>query len=698
MKKSNIYIAGLAVAILLPSLSFSQIDRSIRPKAGKAPEINIKDSEVFTTKNGITVILSENHKLPRVSFSLSMGSDPRLEGPLAGLGSITGSLIMSGTDNRTKDQLDKETDYIGASLGASSSSVYMSCLTKHMDKGLDLMSDVLMYANFPQDEVDRIIKQNESGLISAKSDPSTMASNAESVANFPDRHPYGEIMTEESLAKINRNAIVAYYKSNFTPKGSYLVVVGDIDRITTEKVVDQYFGKWNGSDEFKQEYGTGTFNDGNRVIFIKKQGAVQSVINISFPMDIEPGHPDYIKLKVLNGILGSSGFGARLMQNLREDKAYTYGCYSRVNVNNNGSWFTAGGNFRNEVTDSAITEILFEIQRITDEYVTDEELELTKASMNGSFSRSLESPSTIARLALSIIRNDLPKDYYQTYLKKLEAITKDDVLEIAQKYFLPKKCNIVIVGSEEVLDKLEKFDADGEIEKLDAFGREVQDLKPTNASVEYVFNSYIASISPNYGGPKLLKKLKKIKSKSEVIEYSNSQFPGAITSTNVWISPNQNGTKMEMSGMTLQKQYFDGSTGGSSSMRGSEDMTQEEIDAALKSEGLFPELFYAKTGMECDMQGIETRNGIDYYLIKLNDGNSEIYEYYDVKTCLKVERKEIRSRDGETMESIINYGDYQEVDGFLFPMKQDISFGGMTLSGEVKEIKLNAKVNIDDYK
>lgn len=699
MKRFNKYILGLATLALLPTLSFGQIDRSIRPEAGKAPEINIKDSEVFTTKSGITVILSENHKLPRVSFNLSMGSDPKIEGQLAGLSDIAGSLIMSGTENRSKDELDKEKDYIGASLGASSSSIYMSCLTKHMDKGLDLMSDVLMYANFPQDEVDRIIKQNESNLISAKSDPGTMASNAQAVANFPNNHPYGEVMTEESLSKISREAIVAYYKSTFTPKGSYLVVVGDIDRATTEKVIDQYFGTWNGGNPYTNDYGTGSFNDGNRVIFVKKPGAVQSVIYVTYPLDIKPGEEDNIALGVMNGILGSSGFGARLMQNLREDKAYTYGCYSRLNIRDNGSWFSAGGNFRNEVTDSAITEILYEIDRITNEYVTDEELALTKASINGSFARSLESPSTIARFALNIIKNNLPKDYYQSYLKKLEAISKDDVLEIAQKYMLPKKCNIIVVGSEDVLDKIAKFDADGQIEKLDAFGREVKDLKPADITADELFSKYIDAVTMTSSPKKLAKKLKKIKSKSEIVEYTNPQFPGALTATNIWVAPNKSGSKMEMSGMTIQKRFFDGTAGGSVSMQGgSEEMTAEEIAAESKSKGLFPEMNYKETGMEYEIQGIETKDGKDYYLVKLNDGNTEVYEYYDSETFLKTERREIMTAEDETVESVVTLSDYKEVDGFLFPMKKDLSVGGMTLSGDVKEVNINAKVSIDDYK
>jgi predicted Zn-dependent peptidase len=295
------------------------------------------------------------------------------------------------------------------------------------------MTDVLMNANFPQSEVDRIIKQNESDLTYTKSDAGSMARNAVAAANFPKNHPYGEIMTPESLANIDRASIVDYYNNVFSPQGSYLVVVEDITLEETEKMVEKYFSSWKGQAPQKAEWGTGKFNQGNRVLFVEKPGAVQSVIYVSFPMNITPSSPDYLKMNVLNNILGAGGFASRLMQNLREDKAFTYGCYSSINVTEDGSWFSAGGNFRNEVSDSAITEILKELEKIIDDYVTDKELDLAKSSMAGSFGRSLERPQTIARFALNIIRNNLPKDYYQTYLKQLEGITKQDLLDVAQK-------------------------------------------------------------------------------------------------------------------------------------------------------------------------------------------------------------------------------------------------------------------------
>ena len=133
----------LLILFLVPLVLLGQIDRSKKPEAQTAATINIKDSEVFTLSNGLTVILSENHKLPRVSFDLVMSGTPQVEGEKAGLSDMVSSLLLNGTTNRSKDQIDSEIDFIGASLDASENSISMSCLTKHMDKGLDIMLDVL---------------------------------------------------------------------------------------------------------------------------------------------------------------------------------------------------------------------------------------------------------------------------------------------------------------------------------------------------------------------------------------------------------------------------------------------------------------------------------------------------------------------------------------------------------------------------
>jgi len=691
----------IALGLLLPTLGLAQLDRSIKPEAGPAPQINIEDSEVYKMENGLTVIISQNDKLPRVAFNLVMGATPKTYGPMAGLPDIAGSLIMSGTQNRTKDQLDNEIDYIGASMFADNNSIYLSCLTKHMDKGLDLMTDVLVKANFPQEEVERIIKLNESNLVAAKSDAGTMLSNARAVANFPSSHPYGEVMTEESLGNISREAVVQYYRETFTPEGAYLVIVGDIEVETAKNVVDKYFGSWSGSAPHKANLPDGNSNDGSRVIFVNKNGAVQSVISVSFPIDITPSHPDYLKLKVLNGILGGGAFGNRLMQNLREDKAYTYGCRSSISVNMEGSWFSAGGNFRNAVTDSAITEILYELERITDSYVEDDELALTKASMSGSFARSLESTSTVARFALNIIQNELPKDYYQTYLQKLDAITKEDILEVAQKYLKPNKANIVVVGNEEVFDRLMKFDSDGSIERMDAFGNEVIEREPADISADELFEKHVSAVALGASGKKLTKKLKKVKSMTVISELSNPQMPSAMKQTTVKMSDGSEGMKLEFNGMAVQKSYYNAEegVGGSSNMQtGSSEMTPEEIAAKEKSVGLIPEMNYSTSGMEYEMLGFEEFNGQKCYVVRFNDGSNEMFTYYDAKTYLKAGNLVIAEQGGETQEMMYTYGAYEEQQGFMFPSETNISVGGFSMDGKVTSRTFNESVSLDDFK
>jgi predicted Zn-dependent peptidase len=679
---------------VVATMAQAQIDRSIMPQPAAAQKINIPASQVFTTSNGITVILSENHKIPKVSIELSLGNSPKLEGAKTGLADFAGSLLMSGTAERSKDQLDREIDFIGANLSAGASSMYLSCLTKHLDKGLDLMTDVLYNANFPESEVERIRKQNLSGLQSTKADAGEMASNATRAVNFPG-HPLGEIMTEATLQNITREDLIQYYKSTFTPQGCYLVVVGDITRAQTEALVERYFSKWQGGPVYQAELGKGQFDKGNRVIFVKKPGAVQSVVYVTFPIDIRSGHKDQLALNVLNGILGGGGFGTRLMQNLREDKAFTYGCYSTLNITENGSWMSAGGNFKNAVTDSAITEILKEFAGIIEAPVSDEELSLTKNNMAGGFARSLERPQTVARFALNTIKQKLAPDYYQNYLQQLEAISKEDVLRVAQQYFTAKNCHIIVVGNEEILPKLLVFDGDGKIEKLDAFGAPIKETKNATISADQLIDAYAMALTNTSSKKAALKKVKAIKTYTRISEMSSEQIPFVLTSTDYFWDGGKEASKMEMPGMVLQKSYFDGKTGFTFSMQGGrEDLKAEEIAAKQKATGFIPELNYKTNGMTYEIKGIENINGEDCYVLYTNDGTAENYDYYNVQTYMKMRSTNIRKVEEETIETTINYQDFKDVNGYKFAHSFAMTVGKMSLNGVVKSIDVNPKLLI----
>jgi zinc protease len=680
------------VALLAITGVYGQLDRSVRPNPAQAPTININDSEVFKTSNGITVVLSENHKLPRVSFDLVMGASPVAEGPKSGVNSIMGQLILSGTSNRTKDVLDAEVDYMGATLNADGNSLYLSCLSKHLDKALGIMQDVVLNTTFPESEFERIKKQAESSLLSAKASPDEMAANAEKRANFAG-HPYGDVMNEASLAAITRADVLANFNQIFTPQGAYLVIVGDITKDQAKALAEKYFGTWKGQGLYKVDLGGGKSTKGNRVIFVNKPGAVQSVISISLPVDVKSGDKNQLPLTVLSEILGGGSFGSRLMQNLREDKAYTYGCRSDLQITRDGSWMSASGSFRNEVTDSAITQILYEFARIQEGYVTDQELALTKASMAGGFARSLESPQTIARFALNIIRNNLSADYYKNYLKRLDAIDKETVLLMAQQY-LASGYNIVVVGNESVLDKIKQFDADGVIEKMDAFGNPVVEMKAADITADQLLEKYTLAVTQTTSMKAALKKMKKIKSVTKEMELSAQQIPAPLKMTDAFQAPNSDASQLEMQGMVLQRQYFNGTTGGSTNMQeGKKPLSPEALAAKKKSVGLFPEMNYKTSGMTYELKGIENQNGTDFYVLFTTDGDKQQFDYFDINTFLKSKSVIIQTQDGETSEQAISFSDYKDVNGLLFPHSMNLMMGEMGLTGKIVKLEVNGKVD-----
>lgn len=683
----------------LPMTCWGQIDRSIVPTAGPAPSINIKDSEVFKTPNGITVILSENHKIPKVSFQLSLGADPIPEGIKAGLSDIMGDLIMSGTTTLSKDQLDNKIDYIGATLNASSTGMFLSVMKRYQDQGLVLMSDLLANATFPESEFNRIVKQAESGLKAAKSEPSQMANNASAKINFSAQHPYSEVMTEESLKNITVEDVKQLYSFLYVPEGSYLVIVGDITKDQATAVVDKYFTNWNGDKAYKGAPLSSKPAKGSQVAFVNKPGAVQSVISVCIPMNIAPGHPDQIGLSVLNQIFGGGGFGTRLMQNLREDKAYTYGCYANQDIDEHGSLLTISGNFRNEVTDSAITQILYEIQKITSELGEDEELATTKASMAGSFARSLESPQTIARFARNIEKYGLDKDYYKNYLKTLAAVSKEDVLRLAKKYMSAENVNIIVVGNEEVIEKLQRFDQDGTILKLDAFGNEVKETKAADITVEQLFERHILALTNQQNVNKAQETVAKIKAYEKVSNLSSPQIPVPLKLTEVWLAPNAEGSKMEGQGMVFQKSYFDGKTGASTNMQtGTTELSAEEIAAKAKSIGLVPEMNYTQSGMKFELKGIEIVDGREMYVVFTDDGKSTKFDYYDQKSMMKMRSIVNSEEDGQTVSTEYHFSNFTLQNGIMVANAFSISVGPMSMDGVLTSFKVNDGINLESFK
>src|SRR5690606_11547170 len=273
---------------------------------------------------------------------------------------------------------------------------------------------------------------------------------------------------------------------------AYLAIVGDIDAKEAEKLVKEYFGKWQQGDVPSNTYQAPRAPEEIQVAVVDRPASVQSVIKLGYPLEMNPAKEDFLSTRVLGYILGG-GFNSRLNMKLREDKGYTYGARSSIGSDKLIANFNASTSVRTEVTDSALTEMIYEIRNIVEEGITEEELEEAKANLSGSFGRSLENPSTIANFAINIARYDLPEDYYSTYLQRLNALTVEDINAAAKKYIQPDNMYITIVGNgKEFQDKVAQF---GEVKSYTNTGEEAEEIAvDADMTAESVIEKYIEVI------------------------------------------------------------------------------------------------------------------------------------------------------------------------------------------------------------
>lgn len=454
MKKINLYILLTFLSI---STLFAQVDRSQYPEPGPAPEINIGDAETFTLPNGLKVFVVENHKLPRITVSLVLDRDPVLEGSKKGYISMVGPLMMAGTNTLNKDQLDEAIDQIGARINVTSSSASATSLKKHQETLMKLFSEVLFNPGFPPAELDKIKKQVISGLATEKDDPKAIAAKVSRAVLYGKEHPYGEIANEETVSAISVADIQNYYNTYFKPNIGYLAIVGDINKKEAQALVKKYFSNWKKGTVPTHKWEPAKSPDGNKVILVDRPASVQSIVTLAYPVDLKFNSPERIQVSLLSSILGG-GMTSRLFMNLRESKGYTYGAYSSIRPDRISGDFQADASVRTEVTDSAVFEFYEELKGMAANTITEDELEIAKANLTGSFGRSLENPATVASFALNTEIHGLPKDYYRNYLKNLNAVKITDLNTIAPKYMKPSNSYMIIVGNTSVFkEDIEQF-------------------------------------------------------------------------------------------------------------------------------------------------------------------------------------------------------------------------------------------------
>ena len=665
---------------LLLCNSMAQVDRSKAPEPTPAREIKIGAYQTFTLKNGLQVFVVENHKLPRLQFSIQLKHDPIFEGEKAGYVSIAGNLIGTGTTSRTKSQLDEEVDFIGASLNTGAYSIYASSLTKHSNKLLSLMTDVLYNPSFESTELDKLKTQTISGITAGKDDPGTIASNVRGILLYGKDHPYGEIATEKSIQLISVEDCKGYYQTYFKPNNAYLVMVGDVTLKAAKKIAEDNFSKWEEGIVPTHEYEQPSPPNETFVALVDRPSSVQSIINVTYPVDLKVGSKDVLYVRVMNQILGGSP-SARLNQNLREKRGYTYGSYSQLSSDELVGRFNASASVRNEVTDSAVFEIMHELNKIISEPIDDQELKAAKASIAGSFGRSLERPQTIASFAVNTARYNLPKDYYTSYLKRLDAVSKDEVQSIAKKYITPDHAYIEVVGKgSEVIEGLKKF---GEVKYYDIDGKEYkpEPIKslPNGLTSQKVMEKYIEAI----GGAKRVNGIKSLKAL-----YKANAMGTELTMTIVKGGSNKSRLDISANGASLQKVISNGKDVLISSMGQTSPADVETKEKTFFESAIFPEV--GSNGVTSELILIEKVDGKDAYAIEyvFKSGGKSTY-YYDSQTGLKLRQTNNIETPQGNMVASTSYDDYREVKGIKFPYKIIQQQGPMNFTFELVDLQVN---------
>jgi len=679
MKKQFTYIA---VAFLFSGmLSAQKIDINAMPKPGPTPAINIAKPKTFQLKNGMTVMVVENNKLPRVNVSLSMDRQPYFEGDVAGVSEIMADQLGNGTTTLSKDAFNKKIDFLGANLNFSSAGASSNSLSKYFPEVLGLMADAIINPKFSADEIQKSKDRAVEGLKSSEKSADAIASRVSNALAYGKNTSRGEFETEESIKKIQLADVQNVYKKYYAPDNAYLVIVGDVKYDQVKPMVEKAFSNWKKANTKFAALEPASNVAKTEINVVDVPSAVQSVVSVGNLNTLKMKDPNYFPATIANYILGGGG-EARLFMNLREKNGFTYGAYSDMSASKYSPSFSAEASVRNEVTDKAVKEFLNEINAIST--VKADELENAKAKLKGSFIMALEQPATIARFAVNQKVQDLPDDFYTNYLKSIDKVTSADVSNAVKTTILPNQSRIFIAGkASDISEGLEKLGYP--VKYYDAYANPV--AKPTAQKVDPSVT--VASVVDKY--------INAIGGKANLSKVNSYTMTGSMSmqgqNIDIKTTKAQGGKEIQivsMGEMTLQKQVFDGKTGYSEQGGQKVQMTKEQIADNLKTTELFEELGFSKSG-DYKLTGIEKINGEDSYAIKSGD---KAY-YYSVKTGLKTGETETVSTQGQTFTVPTTFADYKDVAGVKMPYTITVNQMGAEMVMKVKSYEVNQAKDSD---
>jgi zinc protease len=365
------------------------------------------------------------------------------------------TMLEEGTSNLSADQIADQVDYYGAyletSVGQDTASVIVYTLNKHISSVLPIIEQIIKDSAFPQRELDIHLKNKKQLFHLNNQKVANIARKHFSELLFGAKHPYGVMVKEEDFDLINRERLLEFYALFYNSKKCKIIISGKVEE-TVLGYLENHFGKgeWGGisdvsaSVKYTQNNFITTSTSEQYKHQIEMKGVMQSAIRVG-KLLFNKTHPHFQELQILNTILGGY-FGSRLMMNIREDKGYTYGIGSGIVSLRNGGYFFISTEVGVDVCKNAVDEIFFEINRLRTDFVHEQELELVKNYLLGSFLRSIDGPFAMADRFKGILEYNLGYDYYDKYLETIRNISTPRLKELAIQYLDSNSMTELVVG------------------------------------------------------------------------------------------------------------------------------------------------------------------------------------------------------------------------------------------------------------
>ena len=453
------------------------VDRSTVPAPLAPVSFDVPRPYQTTLDNGLRIIIVADDRLPLVSYRLAFNAgdihDPK---NFTGLTSAITAMLTEGTENYTSLELAEKIERLGANISASASDdftiIAASALSLYSSEILHLLAEVTLRPNFPENELDLYRRNTVENLKFQRSQPGFLAGE-QTARLIYGRHPYSTVSPKASdVEKLDRTALVDFHSRVFAPNNAMLIVVGDVEQDEFLGEVSELFGDWQQSSFDAGSFENAPSRSKRTLTIVDRPGSAQSNIVLS-NLAIDRTDPDYFPMLVMNQVLGA-GASSRVFMNLREEKGYTYGAYTRLNTKRLLGDFEATAEVRSAVTGDSLKEFFYELDRIRNEKVGDDELADAKNFLTGVFPIRAETQEGLTNLIVNQHLYGLDDDYLQTYRQKIDAVTADDVHRVAMKHIRPDEMAIVIVGdAAEVLpqardytDEIEIFNTDGVMQEI----------------------------------------------------------------------------------------------------------------------------------------------------------------------------------------------------------------------------------------